>query len=110
MASGIEKGGTSRFAEDRRIVWNDKFIDPPGEARSDHWFWIELGKKFGFEDVLKEEYKNPRTLWDEVMLEATPELAAPPATTSPACPIAAYACPCSQVDRVRSTRSTSPSA
>jgi len=76
MASGIEKGGTSRFAEDRRIVWNDKFIDPPGEARSDHWFWIELGKKFGFEDVLKEEYKNPRTLWDEVMLKATPELAA----------------------------------
>jgi len=76
MASGIEKGGTTRFAEDRRIVWNDRFIDPPGDARSDHWFWIELGKKFGFDDVLKDEYKDPRRLWDEVLVAATPDLAA----------------------------------
>jgi len=76
MASGIEKGGTTRFAEDRRIVWNDKFIDPPGEAKSDHWFWIELGKKFGFNDVLKNDYKDPRKLWDEVLVAATPDLAA----------------------------------
>ncbi|MCP4874404.1 MAG: molybdopterin-dependent oxidoreductase [Gammaproteobacteria bacterium] len=76
MASGIEKGGTTRFAEDRRIVWNDKFIDPPGDARSDHWFWIELGKKFGFDDVLKDDYKDPRKLWDEVLVAATPDLAA----------------------------------
>ena len=75
MASGIEKGGTTRFAEDRRIVWNDRFIDPPGEAKSDHWFWIELGKRFGFDDVLKDEYKDPRTLWDEVLVRATPDLA-----------------------------------
>ncbi len=75
MASGIEKGGTTRFAEDRRIVWNDRFIDPPGEARSDHWFWIELGKRFGFDDVLKDEYKDPRRLWDEVLVASTPALA-----------------------------------
>ena len=75
MASGIEKGGTSRFAADRRIVWNDRFIEPPGEARSDHWFWIELGKRFGFGDVLKDDYKDPRKLWDEVLVPATPELA-----------------------------------
>ncbi|MCP4186381.1 MAG: molybdopterin-dependent oxidoreductase [Gammaproteobacteria bacterium] len=74
MASGVEKGGTTRFAEDRRIVWNDKLIDPPGEAKSDHWFWIELGKKFGFDDVLKDDYKNPRKLWDEVLTSATPSL------------------------------------
>ncbi len=74
MASGIEKGGTTRFAADRRIVWNDRLIDPPGEAKSDHWFWIELGKKFDFDDVLKEEYKNPRKLWDEVLVAATPDL------------------------------------
>ncbi|MFT5219647.1 MAG: anaerobic selenocysteine-containing dehydrogenase/Fe-S-cluster-containing dehydrogenase component [Planctomycetota bacterium] len=74
MASGIEKGGTTRFAEDRRIVWNDRLIDPPGEAKSDHWFWIELGKKFGFDDVLKEDYKDPRKLWDEVLVAATPDL------------------------------------
>jgi anaerobic selenocysteine-containing dehydrogenase/Fe-S-cluster-containing dehydrogenase component len=76
MASGIEKGGTTRFAEDRRIVWNDKFIDPPGDAKSDHWFRIELGKKFGFDDVLKDDYKDPRKLWDEVLVAATPDLAA----------------------------------
>ncbi|MBT8434752.1 MAG: molybdopterin-dependent oxidoreductase [Gammaproteobacteria bacterium] len=80
MASGIEKGGTTRFAEDRRIVWNDKFIDPPGDARSDHWFWIELGKKFGYDDVLKDDYKDPRKLWDEVLVAATPDLGA--ATTA----------------------------
>jgi anaerobic selenocysteine-containing dehydrogenase/Fe-S-cluster-containing dehydrogenase component len=75
MASGIEKGGTTRFAEDRRIVWNDRFIDPPGDARSDHWFWIELGKRFGFGDVLRDEYKDPRKLWDEVLVASTPDLA-----------------------------------
>ncbi len=74
MASGVEKGGTTRFAEDRRIVWNDRLIDPPGEAKSDHWFWIELGKKFGFDDVLRDDYKDPRKLWDEVMVRATPKL------------------------------------
>ena len=74
MASGIEKGGTTRFAEDRRIVWNDKLIDPPGEAKSDHWFWIELGKKFGFDDLLKEDYKQPRKIWDELFEASTPEL------------------------------------
>jgi len=74
MASGIEKGGTTRFAEDRRIVWNDKLIDPPGEAKSDHWFWIELGKKFHFDDLLKEDYKQPRRIWDDLFEASTPEL------------------------------------
>jgi len=83
MASGIEKGGTTRFAEDRRIVWNDRLIDPPGDAKSDHWFWIELGKKFGFDDVLKDAYKEPRKLWDEVLVKATPDLAE--ATTERLC-------------------------
>ena len=74
MASGIEKGGTTRFAEDRRIVWNDKIIDPPGEARSDHWFWIELGKRFGFDDILEERFKDPRVLWDDLLRPTTPAL------------------------------------
>lgn len=73
-ASGIEKGGVSRLAEDRRIVWNDKLIEPPAEARSDHWIWIELGKRFGFEDVLQEKYKDPGVFWDEVFRHATPDL------------------------------------
>ena len=58
VASGVEKGGISRASEERRIVWNDKLIEPPGEARSDGWIWIELGKRLGFGDVLKEEYKD----------------------------------------------------
>lgn len=74
MATGIEKGGPARFTEDRRFVWNDQLIDPPGEAKSDHWFWIELGKKFGFDDILKEDYKQPRKLWDEVIVAPTPYL------------------------------------
>ncbi len=73
-ASGIEKGGISRLAEDRRIVWNEKIAEPPGEARSDHWFWIELGKRFGFDDVLKDEYKDPAVFWEAVFRRATPAL------------------------------------
>ncbi|MDV7341495.1 molybdopterin-dependent oxidoreductase [Terasakiella sp. A23] len=72
--TGIEKGGPSRLAEDRRIVWNDKRINPPGDAKSDHWFWVELGKRFGFEDVLKEEFKDPAVFWDDVFRIATPDL------------------------------------
>lgn len=68
-ASGIEKGDIGRANDDRRIVWIDKMIDPPGEAKSDTWIWIELGKRFGFDDVLKEEYKDPAVLWDQVCID-----------------------------------------
>ncbi len=63
-ASGIEKGEIGRANDDRRVVWIDKMIEPPGEARADTWIWIELGKRFGFGDVLKEEYKDPGVFWD----------------------------------------------
>lgn len=66
IATGIEKGGISRSADERRIVWNDQMIDPPGEAKTDGWIWIELGKRLGFDDVLKEEYKDIAVFWDEV--------------------------------------------
>lgn len=68
-ASGIEKGDISRANDDRRVVWIDKLIDPPGEARADSWIWIELGKRFGFDDVMKEEYKDPAVLWDRVCID-----------------------------------------
>ena len=42
VATGIERGGVNRGNDDRRVVWNDKLIDPPGEAKSDGWIWIEL--------------------------------------------------------------------
>ena len=73
-STGVEKGGVSRLAEDRRIVWNERLIDPPGEAQSDHWFWIELGKRFGYDDVLRDEYKDPARFYDEVFRHATPDL------------------------------------
>ena len=66
VASGVEKGGISRASEERRIVWSDRLIDPPGEARSDGWIWIELGKRLGFGNVLKEEYKDIGVFWDEM--------------------------------------------
>ena len=74
MASGIEKGGPSRLAEDRRVIWTDRLIEPPGEARSDHWVWIELGKRLGFDDVLLEEYKEPDVFWESAFRPASPEL------------------------------------
>jgi anaerobic selenocysteine-containing dehydrogenase/Fe-S-cluster-containing dehydrogenase component len=74
-ASGIEKGGITRLAEDRRIGWNEAAIEPPGEARSDHWIWVELGRRFGFEDVLKPRYTDPAVFWDEVFRKATPDIA-----------------------------------
>lgn len=68
VAAGIERGGISRYNDDRRIVWIDKMIDPPGEAKADGWIWIELGKRFGFDDVLKDEYKDIANFWDQVCI------------------------------------------
>lgn len=68
-ATGIEKGEIARSTDDRRVVWIDKMIEPPGEARSDDWIWIELGKRFGFDDVLKEEYKDSARFWDEMCID-----------------------------------------
>jgi anaerobic selenocysteine-containing dehydrogenase/Fe-S-cluster-containing dehydrogenase component len=67
-ATGIEKGDIGRATDDRRVVWIDKMIEPPGEAKSDDWIWIELGKRFGFDDVLQEKYKDPAMFWDEMCI------------------------------------------
>jgi len=69
VATGIEKGEIGRANDDRRIVWIDKMIEPPGEAKADAWIWIELGRRLGFGDVLKEEYKDSRVFWDEVIIQ-----------------------------------------
>jgi len=67
-ATGVEKGEIGRAAEDRRVVWIDKMIEPPGEAKADGWIWIELGKRFGFDDVLKDAYKDTARFWDEMCI------------------------------------------
>ena len=68
-ATGIEKGDIGRSTDDRRVVWIDKMIEPPGEAKSDDWIWIELGKRFGYNDVLQEKYKDPAVFWDEMCID-----------------------------------------
>ncbi len=68
-ATGIEKGEIGRACEDRRIVWIDRMMDPPGEAQTDAWIWIELGKRLGFADVLREEWKDSARFWDEAMID-----------------------------------------
>ncbi|MEZ5651761.1 MAG: molybdopterin-dependent oxidoreductase [Burkholderiaceae bacterium] len=72
-ATGIEKGEIGRAAEDRRVIWIDKVIDPPGQAWPDGWIWIELGKRLGFDDVLRDEYKDSALFWDAEMI-AHPEM------------------------------------
>ncbi|MDP6501785.1 MAG: molybdopterin-dependent oxidoreductase, partial [Dehalococcoidales bacterium] len=64
VAVGIEAGEVTRLGEERRVAWIPKLIDPPGEAKQDGYFWVELGKRLGFDDVLKEEYKDPEVFWD----------------------------------------------
>jgi len=70
MACGVEAGDVNRSNDDRRVGWTEKLVDPPGEARPDIQFWIELGKRFGFDDVLRDEYKDPARLWDREMLKS----------------------------------------
>src|SRR5690606_38018150 len=64
-------GDVNRSNDDRRVGWIEKCIDPPGEARSDLEFWIGLGKRFGFDDVLCEAYAgHPDRFWDDYMIGA----------------------------------------
>ncbi|NNC99545.1 MAG: molybdopterin-dependent oxidoreductase, partial [Gammaproteobacteria bacterium] len=67
--SALEAGDINRSNDDRRVGWIEKCLEGPGQARSDLHFWVELGKRFGFEDVLKDEYKlDPGLFWDQEMI------------------------------------------
>ncbi len=69
-ATGVEKGEIGRASEDRRVIWIDQVAEPPGEAKPDGWIWIELGKRFGFDDVLQDKYKDAALFWDEMCINA----------------------------------------
>jgi anaerobic selenocysteine-containing dehydrogenase/Fe-S-cluster-containing dehydrogenase component len=69
VATGIEKGEIGRQCDDRRVVWIDALVDPPGEAKPDEWIWTELGRRLGYGDVLREELKDPARMWDEVLID-----------------------------------------
>ncbi len=58
-ATWIEAGGISPVSDDSRFVWTPKLISPPGEAKPDRWWWIELGKRMGWGDIFKDELKDP---------------------------------------------------
>src|SRR3954471_10804412 len=43
-ASHVEKAGT--FTQTQRMLqWRDKAVNPPGDARSELWFYVELGNR-----------------------------------------------------------------
>ncbi len=45
-ATWIEAGSITPVSDDSRFVLVPKLISPPGEAKPDRWWWIELGKKW----------------------------------------------------------------
>ena len=59
-----EKDGT--FTNTHRLVqWHDKIVDPPGDCRSETWFFYHLGRR------LKELYADSRSPKDEPIQSLT---------------------------------------
>ncbi len=58
-ATWIEAGGLAPVADDSRLVWVPRLVTPPGEARPDRWWWIELGKRMGWGKIFTDELKDP---------------------------------------------------
>lgn len=61
-ATWIESGGVSPVSDDSRFVWVSRLVDPPGLAKPDRWWWIELGKRMGWGDIFRDELKDPEIL------------------------------------------------
>jgi arsenite oxidase large subunit len=47
----------------RRVRLQQKFMDPPGQARPDWWIVAQVAKKMGYPGF---EWKNEREVWDEI--------------------------------------------
>ncbi|SFL88779.1 formate dehydrogenase major subunit [Geodermatophilus ruber] len=63
-ASHAEKEGT--FTQTQRVLqWRHKAVDPPGEARSDLWFYYHLGR------ILRERLKDSTDPRDRPLLDLT---------------------------------------
>jgi anaerobic selenocysteine-containing dehydrogenase len=68
--------------DDRAIRWCNRAVPPVGESRPDIHIWIDLARKMAaldrkhpasyWTDNLREEWKDYRTLWDEVFVKLTP--------------------------------------
>ncbi len=63
-ATWIEVGGIAPVSDDSRFAFVPKLIEPPGEAKPDRWWWIELGKRMGWQDIFKDEFKDYKKLID----------------------------------------------
>ncbi len=63
-ATWIEAGGIAPVSDDSRFAYVPKLISPPGEAKPDRWWWIELAKRMGWEDIFKDEWKDHKKLID----------------------------------------------
>jgi formate dehydrogenase major subunit len=63
-ASHVEKEGT--FTQTQRLLqWRDKAVEPPGDARSDLWFYFHLGR------ILRERLKDSTDPRDRPLLDLT---------------------------------------
>jgi formate dehydrogenase major subunit len=63
-ASHVEKDGT--FTQTQRMLqWRDKAVEPPGDARSDLWFYFHLGR------ILRERLKDSTDPRDRPLLDLT---------------------------------------
>ncbi len=58
----IEAGTIAPVSDDSRFALVPKLIDPPGEAKPDRWWWIELGKKMGWSDIFTDDLKDYQNL------------------------------------------------
>lgn len=54
-----ESGGVGPVSDERRFAFNPQIIQPLHQARPERWILIELGKKMGWGDIFKDEYKDP---------------------------------------------------
>jgi formate dehydrogenase major subunit len=63
-ASHVEKEGT--FTNTQRLLqWREKAVDPPGDARSDLWFMVHLGRRLKAKATRKKRDAGLRALtWD----------------------------------------------
>ncbi len=65
-ATWIESGGLAPVSDDSRFVWVPQIVSPPGMAKPDRWWWIELGKRMGWDDIFTDDLKNPVTLQNTI--------------------------------------------
>lgn len=54
-----ESGGVAPVSDERRNVFVPQIIQPLHQAKPERWIFIELGKKMGWGDIFKDEYKDP---------------------------------------------------